>query len=468
MISYLKSLHPRDLKVLSTKLKGLIKEHLWVKIIVAMFLGVAVGVLLSPSTGLVSSGLSAGIAEWVALPGQIFLTVIQMIVIPLIFASVIRGIAASEDLDQLKKVGLRLVAYFLLTTTLSIIIGLSVASIIRPGAYIDPGMLAQTEVTEGINGDMAEDDMGSIPSMIVGLIPQNPLSAMVESQMLQIVIFAIVFGIALTAIAPKEAKPLLEVLGSLQEVCMSVVAAAMKLAPIAVFGLIAQITIRVGLEALLGMGVYMGTVLLGLLILLIVYLLIVTFAGGVNPIRFLKHIREVQLLAFSASSSAAVMPLSIETAEDKLHVRPSIAQFLIPLGTSINMDGTALYQAVATVFLAQVFGVELGIAALALVVLTTVGASIGSPATPGVGIVILATVLAGVGIPAGGIALILGVDRVLDMSRTMLNVTGDLTAAVVMDRWIGGEKSYEQQVEEEMRLEQIRIETRADVIIDEE
>lgn len=376
--------------------------------------------------------------------------------------------AASEDLDQLKKVGLRLVAYFLITTTLSIIIGISVASIIRPGEYIDPGMLAQAETSEGLNEDIETDEIDSIPSMIVGLIPQNPLSAMVESQMLQIVIFAIVFGIALTAIAPRDAKPLLDLLGSLQEVCMSVVAAAMKLAPFAVFGLIAQITIRVGLEALLGMGVYMGSVLLGLLILLVVYLLIVTFAGGINPIYFLKQIREVQLLAFSASSSAAVMPLSIETAEDRLHVRPSIAQFLIPLGTSINMDGTALYQAVATVFLAQVFGVELGIAALALVVLTTVGASIGSPATPGVGIVILATVLAGVGIPAGGIALILGVDRVLDMSRTMLNVTGDLTASVVMDRWIGGAKSYEQQIEEENKLEQKRIEMQTDVVVDDE
>ena len=468
MLSYLKHLHPRDLKTLSIKLKGLVKEHLWVKIIIAMLLGVGVGVLLSPSSGLVSHSISSGIAEWVALPGQIFLTVIQMIVIPLIFASVIRGIAASEDLDQLKKVGLRLVAYFLITTTLSIIIGISVASIIRPGEYIDPGMLAQAETSEGLNEDIETDEIDSIPSMIVGLIPQNPLSAMVESQMLQIVIFAIVFGIALTAIAPRDAKPLLDLLGSLQEVCMSVVAAAMKLAPFAVFGLIAQITIRVGLEALLGMGVYMGSVLLGLLILLVVYLLIVTFAGGINPIYFLKQIREVQLLAFSASSSAAVMPLSIETAEDRLHVRPSIAQFLIPLGTSINMDGTALYQAVATVFLAQVFGVELGIAALALVVLTTVGASIGSPATPGVGIVILATVLAGVGIPAGGIALILGVDRVLDMSRTMLNVTGDLTASVVMDRWIGGAKSYEQQIEEENKLEQKRIEMQTDVVVDDE
>lgn len=465
MLSYLKKLHPRDFRAMSIKLKSMIRQHLWARIIVAMLLGVAVGVFLSPSTGLVEAGVSSAIAEWIALPGRLFLTVIQMIVIPLIIASVIRGIAASEDLDQLKKVGLRLIVYFLVTTTLSIIIGLGIASIIRPGEYIDQGMLADSSIERNI-GDTDDLEMDSLPGMIVGLFPENPLNAMVESQMLQIVIFSIVFGIALTAIAPRQAQPLLELFGSLQEVCMSVVAAAMKLAPIAVFGLIAQITIRVGLEALLGMGVYMGTVLLGLLILLVVYLLIVAVLGKTNPFRFLKSIREVQLLAFSASSSAAVMPLSIETAEEKLQVRPSIAQFLIPLGTSINMDGTALYQAVATVFLAQVFGVELGLAALALVVLTTVGASIGSPATPGVGIVILATVLAGVGIPAGGIALILGVDRILDMSRTTLNVTGDLAASVVMDRWVGGSKTYAQEVEQEKQYDLLRQESGADVIID--
>jgi len=162
------------------------------------------------------------------------------------------------------------------------------------------------------------------------------------------------------------------------------------------------------------------------------------FVSGTTPWRFLNSARDVQLLAFSTSSSAAVMPLTIKTAEERLGVRPSIAQFLVPLGTTVNMDGTALYQGAATVFLAQVFGVDLSLGALVLVVVTTVGASIGSPATPGVGIVILATVLASVGVPASGIALIIGVDRILDMTRTAVNVTGDLTACVVMDRWLGG------------------------------
>jgi Na+/H+-dicarboxylate symporter len=185
--------------------------------------------------------------------------------------------------------------------------------------------------------------------------------------------------------------------------------------------------------------------------MILVYLLIVSLFARYNPLSFLSAARGVKLLAFSTSSSAAVMPLSMQTVEDKLGVRPSISQFLIPLGASINMDGTALYQAAATVFLAQVYNVELGLSALRLILVTTVGASIGSPATPGVGIVILAMVLSSVGIPASGLALIIGVDRILDMSRTTVNVTGDLTACRVMDRWAGGKRTAEEERSEELK-----------------
>jgi len=195
--------------------------------------------------------------------------------------------------------------------------------------------------------------------------------------------------------------------------------------------------------------------------------LIVSLFARYNPLSFLSAVREVQLLAFSTSSSAAVMPLSMKTAEDKLGVRPSISQFLIPLGASINMDGTALYQAAATVFLAQVYNVELGLPALLLILVTTVGASIGSPATPGVGIVILAMVLSSVGIPASGVALIIGVDRILDMSRTAVNVTGDLTACLVMDRWVGGKRTAEEERADELKRNEKRDCDDEDVICDE-
>jgi len=201
--------------------------------------------------------------------------------------------------------------------------------------------------------------------------------------------------------------------------------------------LVAQLTSKVGLSALAAMGVYVATVLLGLAMLVVLYMLLMFAFTAERPWRFLRAVREVLLLAFSTSSSAAVMPLSIRTAEEKLGVRPSVSQFIIPLGATINMNGTALYQGVAAIFIAQVFGVDVGVSAMLLIVVTAVGASIGSPATPGVGIVVLAMVLEAAGIPTAGIALIMGVDRILDMSRTAVNVCGDLVACRLMDRWVG-------------------------------
>lgn len=470
MKQYLELIHPKPLTGLVRHLQVLIKGRLWLKILIAMALGLATGVLLSPQTGLLEQATAEMVGSWLAVPGNLFLGLIQMIVVPLIFASVIRGLASSDDLDQLKKVGLRLVIYFLLTTSIAITIGLGVSTIIGPGHYIDADYAEITVdpadlVTE--NGDAPDSpEMGTLPEIVVSLIPENPLGAMVEREMLQVVLFAIIIGLALVAMPPKQAQPILSLMGSLQEVCMTVVRWAMLLAPLAVFGLLAQITIKVGLDALMGMGVYVGTVLLGLILMIVVYLLLVTLVARHSPWHFLSAVREVQLLAFSTSSSAAVMPLSMQTAEDKLGVRPSISQFLIPLGASINMDGTALYQAAATVFLAQVYNIELGLPALLLILVTTVGASIGSPATPGVGIVILAMVLNSVGIPASGVALIIGVDRILDMSRTAVNVTGDLTACMVMDRWIGGRKSAEEERQEEAKRDSRRESDGEDVICD--
>jgi Na+/H+-dicarboxylate symporter len=218
---------------------------------------------------------------------------------------------------------------------------------------------------------------------------------------------------------------------------MTVVRWAMRLAPIAVFGLMARLTSQIGVDALISMAFYVATVLLGLMLMLIVYLVLLYAFVREAPFSFIRSTRELLLLAFSTSSSAAVMPLSIKTAEEALHVRPSIAQFVIPLGATINMTGTALYQGVAAMFLAQAYGIDIGIGGMLLVVAMAVGAAVGSPGTPGVGIVILAMVVTSVGIPAEGVALVMGVDRILDMSRTSVNVAGDVVAARLMDRWIG-------------------------------
>lgn len=452
-IKTIEYLNPRSLGRLNNYLAGLVQGRLWLKVLLGMGLGLVVGAILGPSFGLVEPQTGAVIGDWLAFPGQLFLAAIQMIVIPLVVASVIRGLAASENLEQLKRLGVRVTFFFAVTTAFSAMIGLTVANLIDPGASMT-GLLTEVDLTTETITAAPVPGIEVLPQMIVGLLPGNPLGAMVEGQMLQIVIFSVVFGIALVSMVPAQAKPMLELLGSLQEVCMTVVRGAMRLAPIAVFGLMAQLTTKIGFSALLGMAIYVATVLIGLLLLLIFYLVLLRVFIGEKPMRFLKVTRDVLLLAFSTSSSATVMPLSIKTAEQHLKVRPSISQFVIPLGATINMNGTALYQAVATVFLAQVYGIDLSLGSMALVVAMAVGASIGSPATPGVGIVILAMVLETVGIPASGIALIMGVDRILDMSRTAINVTGDLVTCALMERWVGGEGSVEEQQEAQQRREQ--------------
>ncbi|MDH5694809.1 MAG: dicarboxylate/amino acid:cation symporter, partial [Gammaproteobacteria bacterium] len=355
------ALYPRSLKYLTDYLQSMVKGHLWLKVLVGMGLGIFVGILLGPSVGWVDPTVANMLGDWFALPGKLFLALIQMIVIPLVFASIIRGLAATEDIEQLRQTGVRVVLFFIATTALAIIIGITVASIIKPGTFIDSEVIQSTIGTapKVKPGEAAgpQFNLQELPQKFIALVPSNPLNSMVESNMLQVVIFAMVFGVALVMMPIAQAKPLLDLLGSLQEVCMTVVRWAMLLAPIAVFGLIAQLTTKLGVEALLGMAVYVATVLLGLLLLFFTYLVILLVFTEVRPLHFVRSIKDVLLLAFSTSSSAAVMPLSIKTAESELRVRPSISQFVIPLGATINMNGTALYQGVAAIFLAQVFGV---------------------------------------------------------------------------------------------------------------
>jgi Na+/H+-dicarboxylate symporter len=434
----LEVLHPRSLKHLSGYLYALVEGRLWLKVLVSMVLGLLTGAAIGPGMGWVAPELGAVIGNWLALPGQLFLAAIQMIVVPLVFASIIRGLAAGENIAQLKRLGLATVLFFVVTTAVAAAIGLFVAELFEPGRAVGQQMLAAArDVAVADNVPLAPPVWSDMPQRLVGLLPGNPLSSMVQGEMLQVVIFAAVVGVALIAMQPETARPLLDLLGSVQEVCMTVVRWAMVLAPFAVFGLMARLTSQLGFNALLGMGLYVATVLFGLFLLFLVYLFLIGVFGKESPLRFLSSVRELLLLAFSTSSSAAVMPLSIRTAEESLGVRPSVAQFVVPLGATINMNGTALYQGAATVFLAQVYGIDIGIGGMLLVVAMAVGASIGSPATPGVGIVILSMVLSTIGVPPAGVALIMGVDRILDMSRTAINVCGDIVACKLMDRWIG-------------------------------
>jgi len=272
-----------------------------------------------------------------------------------------------------------------------------------------------------------------VPQFIVNLIPQNVFASVVDQEMLAIVIFSIFIGVAFVTSTRREAlEPLRKLFEALLEISMTVVKWAMFLTPYAVFGLIAQLTAQTGITTLLGMGVYVLTVLIGLFILLLLFYLAAWVLGGIGVLEFARAIGPNQLLAFSTSSSAAVIPVSIKTAVEKLDVPQGVAGLVVPLGATVNMAGSALYQSIALIFMAQLSGMYLSVPELSLIVITVVAASIGAPGTPGVGIVILAAIAGDFGISTAGLVLIMGVDRILDMSRTVVNVTGDLAACRVL------------------------------------
>lgn len=425
----------RPLTALSVHLESLIKGRLWLQVIIGLLVGAAVGILLNPSTGLVSERFGSWLANWLELPGQVFMRLIQMVMIPLIFASIISGIVSNTS-DNLKTFGLRLFLYFIFTTVVAIIIGLSVTLIMKPGKYV----LSLGGFPNSGKEIIPKEQTGlidNIPTAISNLIPNNPLEAVLMGEMLGIVIFTIIIGIAITQLQENTAHPIIRFTEAIQKICMIVVSWAMKLVPYAVFGLMAALLSRIGVSIFLGLGYYMGVVLIGLLVLISFYLLLVFFVAKKNPFKFLQAIREPQLLAFSTASSAAVMPVSMKTAEENLKVSSNISDFIIPIGATINMDGTALFQCVTTLFMAQAYGIELSIVNLVLITATVVAASIGTPAIPGGGVIILASVLESAGIPIDGLIVIIGIDRILGMFRTVVNVTGDLTACLVFDRFYG-------------------------------
>ncbi|KFM19675.1 Proton-sodium-glutamate symport protein [Marine Group I thaumarchaeote SCGC AAA799-P11] len=417
------------------QIKYLVKNKLWAQVLVALFVGLLVGLALGPETGWVEKETAEVITDWLSIPANLFLKIIQMIIVPLIFASIIRGLTSSGSIEQLQKIGLGAAVYFVITTAIALTIGITIATTIEPGNFIDSDLIRESFGIEDAEPVESYDlSIHDIPQSIVGLVPSNPLSSFMSGEMLSIIIFALIVGVAMITLPPKSSRPILDLLESIQDFTMKVVSWAMRLAPFAAFGLMAGIVSKIGLSALTGLGAYMATVVAGLFVMLIVYIIIIKFFAKRPLSSTLATIKEPQLLAFSTSSSAATMPVSIKTAEEKLKVKPKVSQFIIPLGATINMDGTAMYQIIAVFFLAQLFDINLSFTTIILIALTSLAASIGAPSAPGTGIVILSTILIAAGVPAVGVVLLLGVDRILDMTRTMVNVTGDLTACMFFDR----------------------------------
>ena len=415
----------------------LVKKKLWAQVLVALFLGLMVGLALGPEAGFVESETAEVITDWLSIPANLFLKIIQMIIIPLIFASIIRGLTSSGSMEQLQKLGLGASLYFVATTAIALTIGILVVTSIGPGNFVDSSLIRESfgiEDTEPIQS--AELTIHDIPQRIVGLVPSNPLASFMSGEMLSIIIFALIIGVAMISLPKQKSSPILDLLEHIQKISMKVVSWAMRLAPFAAFGLIAGITSKLGLSALTGLGAYMVTVVIGLFAMLLIYVIIIKFFAKRPLYSTFSMMKDAQLLAFSTSSSAAVMPLTIKTAEEKMKVKPKVSQFIIPLGATINMDGTALYQIVAVFFLAQLFSIDLGFTTIILITITALAASIGAPSAPGTGIIILSTILIAAGIPPVAVVLLLGVDRILDMTRTMVNVTGDLTACLFFDKRI--------------------------------
>lgn len=418
---------------LYSKLTDLVESKLWARVLLGLALGIAVGVFLGPTNEIVPVDTARTIANWLALPGDLFIRLVQMIMIPLVVASVIQGIAGGGDSNRLARMGAPVALYFVGTTLVAIVVGIAAGMVVGPGR----GSSLARAPTSAPAAPSAPEEV-NVPALISELLPSNPLASALAGEMLSIVIFAIIIGAALVSMARDRAEPVLSLMFSVQEICMTVTKWAMRIAPIAVFGLMARTTATSGLSAITALGLYVLTVLSALAVVLILYVLVLAIFTPLRVIFFFRAASDVLLLAFSVASSAAVMPLTMKTAEEKLNVPTDVSRFVVPVGAIMNMNGTAAYQAVATVFLSQIYGLDLNLPTLALIAVTTAAASIGTPSAPGAGIIILSTVLASAGIPVEGIAIILGVDHLLGMCRTSVNVAGDLLACVIFSQTAKG------------------------------
>ena len=408
-----------------------------------IFYGMVSGTVLGIVANLLwgdSPLLQSFIANFTYPLGQIFLRLIFMVVIPLVVSALILGIAELGDLRTLGRVGLKTLAFTIVLSSISVLIGIVLANAIRPGEGLSEKSRAALMEIMG----RQKQDLGTPPEakqglqILLDLIPQNPLEAMVNAfrgEILAVMVFALFIGIALTQVERRLAEPLLLWLQAVFETTMKVIGMAMRLAPYGVAALLFTLMARSGLDVLGKLALYMVTVLAGLAIhQFVTYSLFLRFAAGTSPAFFFSHIREVMLTAFSTSSSNATLPTSLRVAESELGIPRQIGSFVLTLGSTLNQNGTALYEGVTVLFLAQFYGIHLGLASQVTVVLLSILAGIGTAGVPGGSLPLVMALLATVGVPPEGIGIIYGVDRILDMCRTVLNVTGDLVAAVFVAR----------------------------------
>lgn len=440
------------------------KLELHWQILIGMVAGIVFGFIMAN----VSWGTQFTL-DWIAPFGEIFVNLLKMIAIPLILASLVKGISDLKDISQFRNIGLRTVSLYIITTTVAITLGLTLVNIIRPGSGIDQAtidQLTQTYVSDsGVTGKLDEaarqQEAGPL-QFLVDMVPENVFGAMSNNAaMLQVIFFTILLGISLLLIGEKRAAPLKNFFDSLNDVVLKMVDIIMLTAPFAVFALLATVVVTSGdPDILLALLRYAGVVVLGLFLMIVFYMILITVFTKKNPFWFIKEISPAQLLAFSTSSSAATLPVTMERVEEHIGVEKDVSSFVLPVGATINMDGTSLYQAVAAVFIAEALNFDLPLAAQLTIILTALLASIGSAAVPGAGMVMLVIVLESINFPSEllpiGLALIFAVDRPLDMCRTVVNITGDATVATLVGKSVGKLKDNPQVKNWDDHLEDVK------------
>ncbi|MGL1041427.1 dicarboxylate/amino acid:cation symporter [Vibrio vulnificus] len=392
------------------------------RVILGMVAGILTGFAiraLFADNGFVDAYIVNGLFE---VGGKIFIASLKMLVVPLIFVSLVCGTSSLKDISTLGRMGGKTLAFYITTTAVAITLALTMGTVFQPGAGAD--------LTAASSFKSAEAP--SLGQVIIDMFPTNPISAMAEGKTLQVIVFALLFGIAISA-AGKPGERIAAIFSDLNEVIMKLVALLMNLAPYGVFFLMAKLFTGLGLGAIINLGEYFLVLTATLLIHgLVTYSLMLKGITGLNPLTFLKKMEDAIMFAFSTASSNATIPATMETVKNRLGVDNKIASFTVPLGATVNMDGTAIMQGVATAFIAQAFNIDLSMGDYVMVILTATLASIGTAGVPGVGLVMLAMVLNQVGLPLEGIALIMGVDRLLDMIRTAVNITGDACVSVIV------------------------------------
>lgn len=391
------------------------------QILLALILGIIFGVV---ANAFLPKNFNDQASRWVLVPlGKMFINGIKMLVVPLVFCSLICGAASIGDIRKLGRVGGKILAFYLTTTALAITLALVLANIVDPG--IGTSLAAAGKEFKAVQAPFIMD-------IFTNMIPANPIESLVKGEMLQIIFFAIVFGVSMTLLGD-SAKPLFNTINQINDVLLKIIGLVMLTAPIGVFALISNVIMFQGIAVLLPLMKYALTIVGGLILqVVLVYGGALKVLGRVSPLQFFKKFWPVMTVAFSTSSSNATIPVNLEVCEEKLGVPKSIASFTIPFGATVNMDGTAIMQGVATIFLAQLYGVPLNLQAMLMVILTATLASIGTAGVPGAGMVMLSMVLLQVGIPVEGIPIILSIDRILDMMRTVVNVTGDAVGTIIV------------------------------------